>query len=473
MSNDAERHALRGSGRALAGTLAGRAVQFVAMFAFYALAARALAVADFGRVMLGLSLVQLGSVLARRGLDQALLAAPQPRALAGFARRQVALGAMLAALCGALVLIAAGWADATTLLLCAALPPAALAQLGTGLLRAEGDVMRGNVAEALQPLAAFAFGALAWWVAWPGAFVLAWLLSWGVSLAYTTLHARAPAADPVPAGVARGAKRALLATGGSMAGVYLLGQVSTTADSVLLGLLASVSEVARYAPAQKIAAAFAFLHSAFTVAASPMLRRYVHDRILLQRYLRMMARLGTALGLPLAVLVLGEPGWLPSLFGEAYAAQSGEVLRWLALGTFGLLLTGPLGNVLLGAGHADALLRNTVFGTVLLLVAVALLAPGGAERAAIGVTLAMLTARATMLLAGWRRLGVQPLDPALLPLLAAGTAGVLLVRVLAPALGPFAANAVGVAVALSAALAVLARTRDLHFLYEELVRAPR
>lgn len=469
MSSGAEPHALRGSGRVLAGTLAARAVQFGAQFVFYALAARALAVRDFGTFMLGIAAVQLAAALARRGLDQALLAADDPRALRGYALRKVLHAAAALALAAALVLAGTGTADAASLAFCVALPAVALAQVAFGALRAEGEIARGNVAEALQPAAAVAFGLVAWMQPGALAFVLAWTGSWAASLALSWWHLRR---SRDPAAASPEAQRALLAAGGAMAGVYLLGQIGTTADGVLLGVFASVTEVARYAPAQKIAGAFALLHTAFTVAAGPMARRYLDRPALLQRYLRMLSRLGTALALPVAVATLGVPGWLPSLFGATYGAQSGGVLQWLALAAMAPLVTGPLGNALLAAGHAGTLLRTTAVGTGVLVLLLVAFAAGGAEHAAVCVVVSMLTSRALMVAAAWRKLGVQPFGPALLPLLAGGAAGVGLARLLAPGWHVLAANAAGMALALAVAALVLARTHDLRFLRAELLRRP-
>jgi O-antigen/teichoic acid export membrane protein len=468
MSSGAEPHPLAGSGRALLATLAARALQFLGLLGFHVLAARSLSGIEFGALTLGLLLVQLGAVLARRGMDQALLGAAAPARLTAPAARSIAALAAAIGVLGAL-LAARGLDDTRplALVLCGALLPVAVGQFVTGALRAQGRGHLASLAETAQ--AALALGAAAIAVRSPSAlsFALGWGLSWLGPLVFALALPRSAAeSDP-------DALRRFRAVGWSMAGVYLLGQVVATADGVLLGSLGSIEELARYAPAQRIAGLFAVLHSALVVAAIPMLRQHSARPELLGHYLRLLARLGSLLALPLAVVAVGAPALLTAWFGDNYSQASATPLRWLALAGCIQVAVGPLGNALLAAGRAHSLMRVTLTGTGVFVAALALAAPHGASAAAAAVLLATIVARGLLVAVVLQQLGLHAFSRAGAGMWLTGVGGAVLVQALTPHAGPEASAAFGATLSLGVGLCWLHGAGDLDFLRQELFPARR
>ena len=67
---------VRGVGRGTLTTILARVADVGATYGYYAILAHALSTPDFGRFILGLAVLQIAAAIARRGLDQALVATP-------------------------------------------------------------------------------------------------------------------------------------------------------------------------------------------------------------------------------------------------------------------------------------------------------------------------------------------------------------------------------------------------------------
>jgi O-antigen/teichoic acid export membrane protein len=459
---------IRGMGRGAAATLAARVVDVGATYAFFAVIAHSLNVADFGRVVLGFTIVQTAAAVARIGLDQALLSVPPAGTVNAFGARVVLMLSVAAAMVAAAGFALIGHPFPTFgLLLAVSLPAVAVGQFVIAALRARSSVTLAAVAESVvQPCAAWMFAFVASVVA-PSrsGFVGAFLLSWIVTLPFA-LHVEWRGSQ-----IDRAAKSAFLRTGRSMLGVAAFQQIATSADILLIGILAAPVEVGQYAVAQKIAAAFLLLHGAFANAATPFLRPLADDRKLIADSFQLMTRWLTAVSLPLFVITAGAPALTLAMFGGSYATDARTPLFILSLAGMVLVVSGPAGAVLLCCGQAPRLLRVTIAGAVAIIVCVALLASEGAIGVAIGVLAGRLIAR-ILLVASIRR-GVAPLrfDRSLLLILAGGFAGVLVTRVAAPWLGSLAASGVGCAVAATVALIALARGDDFAVLRAEFTPA--
>ncbi|HKS23747.1 MAG TPA: oligosaccharide flippase family protein, partial [Thermoanaerobaculia bacterium] len=344
---------VRGVGRGTLATLLGRGFDVVATYAFYAVIARSLPVADFGDLLLGFTILQTASAVLRLGLDQALLAIPPDGAVNRFGAQIVlALSAVVAL---AVVLVVplppfGFW-------LAAALPCVAVGQFITGAMRARGDVAIAAVADAIvQPGVAMAGALIAAKTAPTAAnFALALAVSWAATLVFALrVDWRGGAVD----------RASFLRTGRSMLGVVLLQQATASADILLLGALAAAAEVAHYGVAQKVASAFLLLYAAVTTACTPFMRKLVDDRPLLGHYYHTVARWTLTLALPLFVVCVAAPRLILELFGPAYASTSVVPLVVLSLAAVAFIVSGPAGSTLLVTGHAPVLLRTTAIGAL-------------------------------------------------------------------------------------------------------------
>jgi len=448
---------VRGVGRGTLATLLGRGFDLVATYAFYAVIARALPVADFGSLVLGFTILSTASAVVRLGLDQALLAIPASGAANRFGAQIVLAASAIAALATVLVVPLPPFG----FWLAAALPCVALGQFITGAMRARGDVATAAVADAVvQPGLATAGALIAATLAPSSAnFALVLGISWAATLLF------ALRVDWRGGHVERAS---YLRTGRSMLGVVLLQQATASADILLLGAVAAAAEVAHYGVAQKVATAFLLLYAAVTTASAPFMRALAGNRELLAHYYHTVTRWTLTLALPLLVVCVAAPRVILALFGAAYASTSAVPLIVLSLAAAAMIVSGPAGSTLLVTGHAPALLRTTAMGALALLAAVAVLAPRGAAGAAAGVLAGRIVARALLVATMRRHTKIELADPPLLLIVAGAAAGMLATHFAAPWLGAIPAAAAGAALALALAFVVLVRSGDVAVLRAEL-----
>lgn len=441
-----------------------RGVDVLATYAFYTVAARSLAVADFGRFVVGITILQTVATGCLFGLDQALLTIPP----SGAANR-LAVRIVVAASLAVAVLAATGWCVSSLPLagvafwFCAALPPAAVGQFVFGALRARNAMTAAAIAEGfVQPVSALIFAAAA--VLYGPSLVTltqAFVLSWVVTLPFALRVGWAGMT------MVREAASRLRATGRSMLGVAFLQQAAGSADVLLLGLFVSAADVGRYAAALKVSAAFILLHGAITTAVTPFMRALSADGRQLTEYHRIVTRWMFAAALPFLVVTTGVPALVLRLFGRAYVHGNETVLVLLSIAAIIVVLSGPAGSVLLCSGHAHTLFRVTTFGAVSLVASVALLARFGAIGAAAGLLLGRIITRGSLLIALRRVLDKPAFDLPLLLMAGGGMAGVILTRMTAGSLGAIPAVALGCTVVLAAAMTIMMRQGDVAVLRSE------
>ena len=460
---------VRGVGRGTLTTILARVADVGATYGYYAILAHALSTPDFGRFILGLAVLQIAAAIARRGLDQALVATPPGGAVNRLAASRVAVAAFAISIAAAIAFIVARhwlppFAPGLIVTLIAGLPIMALAQVVIGALRARGSVSLAATAESVsQPVSALLFSACVAAIA-PSvtSFAIAFVCSWAVPLLFATgLDWRGPRLEGDTAS-------RLMTAGTSMLGVFLFQQAANSADVLLLGLFVSANEVAHYAIAQKIAAAFLLLHGAVTNAAGPFIRRVAHDRGLLDSFRRMVLRWAVAAGLPLLVVTAGVPTLLLRLFGPEYVAASALPLTILSFAGLAYLTSGPATTILLCTGRANVLFRVTAAGSILLILSVAALARFGATGTAIGVLVGAFFTRGMLVAMVRRYAGLPVADASVAAILAGAAAGIVTARLAVPILGEIAAALLGIALATGTALLVLRREGDWTFLREEL-----
>ena len=446
---------VRGVTRGTLATIAGRGFDVLATYVFYATVARSIPVDEFGRFVVGFTILQFVAPAARLGLDQALLAINPDGAANRFGAIVVvatSTGIAAATVAGSLI---TGHALPTFgLWLAAALPCMAAGQYVAGALRASGNVVIAAAADSVVQPAVAAAGALIVSAQSPAAsnFALAFAISWAVTLLFG-FHVRWR--------VGRLDRSAFLRSGRSMLGVVVMHQAAASADILILGAFAATTEVARYAVAQKIASAFLLLHGAITTAATPFMRTLTSDRTLLAHYYHSAARWMLTLALPLLVVCIAAPQVMLSIFGPAYAGAGGAPLVLLSVAAAVLVASGPAGSTLLCTGHAPELFRVTARGAGSTILAVALLARFGAIGVAAGVLIGRLIGRGLLMTAMRRFAKIGLADAPLLFIGAAALIGVGIARVSAP---------LGAIAALALALFVLVRSGDVAVILAEVRR---
>ncbi|HEX3584225.1 MAG TPA: hypothetical protein VH087_20845, partial [Thermoanaerobaculia bacterium] len=203
---------VRGVGRGIAATIAGRGVDVLATYLFYAIVARSIPVSEFGRFVLAFTILQTAAASARVGLDQALLAVEVNGATNRFGL-QVVLATSIGFAAMALIFVRV--LPPFGIWLIAAFPCVVGGQYVAAALRASGNVSIAAIAESVVQPAAAAAGAIAATVYAPSAssYAIAFLVSWLLTLLFAPLIAwRGGAVD----------RGALLRSGRSMLGVAML-----------------------------------------------------------------------------------------------------------------------------------------------------------------------------------------------------------------------------------------------------------
>lgn len=385
-----------GVGRGTLTTLIGRAFDVLATYAFYAIIARSLTVAQFGRLILGFTILQTAASVARLGLDQALLAIDANGAANRFGASVIVVtSTVISAVTVAAFQLAGHPLPLFGVLLAVSLPFVAVGQFIVGALRARNDVALAAVADGVVQPGLAAAGA--WLVSrWSFAnmpaenLVVVFAVSWIALLVFAVrVEWRGGTVD----------RSSFLRNGRAMLGVVVSHQSAGSADVLILGALASATEVGYYAVAQKIAAAFLLLHGAITTAVTPYMRALTDDRSLLAHYYQVVTRWMVVLAMPLLAVCVALPHFILRLFGDKYAEASAAPLILLSIAGVVMLASGPAGSVLLCTGNADKLFRVTAAGTIALVLSVAALAHFGSTGAAAGMLLGRILGRGMLVIA--------------------------------------------------------------------------
>lgn len=415
------RDVLRGASAALALQVVGAA----AGFGFNVLLARSLGPRGVGLYYLALTVVGIGTVLGRLGLDNAMLryvAAGAAKGdwsqVAGVHRKGIYLAALSLTACVIGLLIAAPWIAVGLFkepLLTEPLRIMALATLPLGLSNLYGESLRGVrrialatlVQRAGKPLVGAVLLCGLWWVG-----VTLTRVALLYVLATAIVFALAVAGWRNSAGPARDLPgefptRLLLHTALPLLWVASMNLVMMWTDTVVLGMFCPSAEVGLYGVAARAATLTSFALIAINAIAAPKYA-VLHARGEMAP-LAHLARRTTVLMIvvtaPLLLLYLAWPGGVLDLFGPEFR-QAGEVLMILALGQFVNVSTGSVGYLLMMSGHEKLMRNNIMFAGSLNLVLNFLLVPAlGMVGAALGTALstAMMNIVSTILV--YRKLG--------------------------------------------------------------------
>lgn len=205
--------------------------------------------------------------------------------------------------------------------------------------------------------------------------------------------------------------RTLLQTSIPLFWVSAMDMVSTWTDTTVLGLWADSADVGIYSIAARLALTLSFVLFAVNTVVAPRFAA-LYDRGA-YRELGALLRRSTALAsfftVPLAVVIVIRAEWILGQFGPAFPAGAG-VLVVLTIGQVVNVLTGTVGTVLAMTGHERLLQYNLWGSTTLNLVLNLLLVPAyGAMGAAVATAGTMIVRNIVSAALVHRHLSVVPL----------------------------------------------------------------
>ena len=184
-----------------------------------------------------------------------------------------------------------------------------------------------------------------------------------------------------------------------------------SAPAFVLGIVASTTEVGRYAVAWRIVLILNILVAAMAAIASPQFARAaaLNDRATLAHIAAQSVGLTLALSCLPILLLAFDPVFFLSFFGHSYDSAA-PTLRILLAGQTALVLCTAAPELLGMSGHARSLTRINVASSALLLALLALLAVRfGDAGAATAVAVTMLFNAAAVTISVRRHLGFVPL----------------------------------------------------------------
>jgi O-antigen/teichoic acid export membrane protein len=411
---------LRGASSALAMKLLAAALGF----AFNLLLSRTLGANGAGIFFLALMVATIAAVLARLGLDNALLRhlaasvaevrwddARAYLSLALCAAGLVSLVATTAVLLLAPVLAARLFSDAALLtplqMMALAILPLALIQLLGQALRALKRIAASQfvlgVCVPLLTLALLVPLARSHGIA--GA-VLAQVLACFLTLAlgiglwrHYALRGPRSAWRSVAATLRTSSQPLFLAA--------MLQLIMAWAATFFLGLHANSEAVGVYNVALRAAVLIGFVLMAVNSISAPKFaalhQRRDHAGLIAAAHAA--ATLAALAAAPIALVMLLAPGFVMSLFGPEFSAGS-TALVILALGQYLNVATGSVGNLLMMCGLEKAMRNTTMLAVVVSLTLCVLLIPAwGATGAAIATAAGMVAQNLAAAYVVWKRLG--------------------------------------------------------------------
>jgi O-antigen/teichoic acid export membrane protein len=203
----------------------------------------------------------------------------------------------------------------------------------------------------------------------------------------------------------------LFKLGAQLFSMELLQLAISSAPPFVLGIVASTTEVGRYAVAWRIVLLLNLLVSAMAAVASPAFARAfaIGDHDTLRRTARQAVGVCTGLAILPVILLAINPVFFLSFLGKAYAPAA-PALRILLIGQMSLILCAAVPEMLGMTGYAKKLLNINMVSLVVLLAGLAAFTPRyGDVGAAGGTALAMIVSAIAVSYAAKRDLGVIPL----------------------------------------------------------------
>ncbi len=410
-------------------------------FLFTVLLARFYGAAGVGVFVIALSLLVVGSTIARWGLDQASLKLVAANLASGHlqsVRAIVAYAGKFTLLSGALgtllllllartlsgVFFQDGQATWTIAVMALALLPLSLMTVLAEALRGLRRVtlytlLHGALIPSLSILSLLLFQLLVDDVI-AGAF--AYLSATLVTLLIATrLWFRAAPETSQDESATAFDHRDMLTTSHSLAWVTIISVLMSFTETFVLGLFHDEASVGIYAASLRIALIINFITIAFNSILAPdfasLYRQGKLDEI--QALARHAVVVMLSFAVPPVALVCLLPSQVLSIFGQEFA-QGSSALVLLSLGQLIIVLFGPVGILLQMTGKERAF-RNNVIASALttLVTAVILIPPYAVMGAAVSAVIGILMLNTLSLISVRKRLGINPLP--LLPSLPVNT----------------------------------------------------
>ena len=191
----------------------------------------------------------------------------------------------------------------------------------------------------------------------------------------------------------------------------LLQLAVSSAPPFVLGIVATTTDVGRYALAWRIVLMLNLLVAAMGHIASPQFARASaqHDPATLRRVASQSVGFCAGLSILPTILLAINPAFFLSRFGAAYA-PAGPVLRVLLLGQLAMILSAAVPELLGMTGHARTLLKINGASLAVLLAGLAVLPSRfGDMGAAWATALAMTVSALAVSYAARRDLGIVPI----------------------------------------------------------------
>ncbi len=203
----------------------------------------------------------------------------------------------------------------------------------------------------------------------------------------------------------------LVALGLHLFSMELVQLAISSAPSFVLGIVATTTDVGRYALAWRIVLVLNLLVSAMGAIASPQFARAsaINDRAAMRSTASQSVGLAFALSFLPTLLLALNPAFFLSRFGPAYVPAAPS-LRILLIGQGAMILCATVPELLGMTGHARALMKINVASLVVLLVGLAALTPHfGDVGAAWATAITMVMNAVSVTIAAKRDLGLVPL----------------------------------------------------------------
>jgi O-antigen/teichoic acid export membrane protein len=208
--------------------------------------------------------------------------------------------------------------------------------------------------------------------------------------------------------------RSLWAFRGPATAMFLTGtlfMVMTWTDTLMLGYFLTPEDVGAYRVAFKIGTLITFVQFAVNASLGPRISELWSrgERAELQREVRRVALLNSALGLPAFVGIMVLAPWLLSFFSPDFGIYSGT-LRVLALGQLVNALCGPVMYLLNMTGHEQSARRTMTVASIANVIGNFALIPWlGVEGAAWATSGTMILWNVWALVAVYRKTGIRTL----------------------------------------------------------------
>jgi O-antigen/teichoic acid export membrane protein len=189
--------------------------------------------------------------------------------------------------------------------------------------------------------------------------------------------------------------------------MYLL---TMNVDILMLGSMAGAEEAGVYKIATRGADLIVYTLFIVSIPLAPIIARLyaAHDYERLQRAITKTTRVACLVAIPVALLLVFFGEWFLALFGEGFV-EGKPVLIILAFSQLFNAVTGPVGRLLVMAGHEGRAARAVSIGAVTNVILNALLIPDfGIKGAATATALSTVLWNGIMVWDVWSRLRLDP-----------------------------------------------------------------